>query len=59
MGNRNARNSDFGWFSLVLRVICTEFPYDFMFARIDLFTDTAAILNKVDLRSIMGCPGGA
>ena len=26
--------------------------------RIDLFTDTAAILNKFDLRSIIGCPGG-
>ena len=26
--------------------------------RIDLFTDTAAILNLLDLRSIMGCPGG-
>ena len=25
---------------------------------IDLFTDTAAILNNLDLRSIMGCPGG-
>ena len=25
---------------------------------IDLFTDTAAILNKLDLRNIMGCPGG-
>ena len=25
---------------------------------IDLFTDTAAILNYFDLRSIMGCPGG-
>ena len=25
---------------------------------IDLFTDTAAILNKFDLRSIIGCPGG-
>ena len=24
----------------------------------DLFTDTAAILNKFDLRSIIGCPGG-
>ena len=24
----------------------------------DLFTDTAAILNSLDLRSIMGCPGG-
>ena len=27
--------------------------------RIDLFTDTAAILNLLDLRSTMGCPGGA
>ena len=26
--------------------------------KIDLFTDTAAILNKFDLRSIIGCPGG-
>ena len=25
---------------------------------IDLFTDTAGILNLLDLRSIMGCPGG-
>ena len=25
---------------------------------IDLFTNTAAILNLLDLRSIMGCPGG-
>ena len=25
---------------------------------IDLFSDTAAILNLLDLRSIMGCPGG-
>ena len=25
---------------------------------VDLFTDTAAILNKLDLRSILGCPGG-
>ena len=25
---------------------------------IDYFTDTAAILNKFDLRSIIGCPGG-
>ena len=27
-------------------------------ALIDLFTDMAAILNLLDLRSIMGCPGG-
>ena len=26
---------------------------------IDLFTDTAAILDYLDLRSIMGWPGGA
>ena len=26
--------------------------------QIDLFTDTAAILNFFDLRSSMGCPGG-
>ena len=25
---------------------------------IDLFNDTAAILNLLDLRNIMGCPGG-
>ena len=25
---------------------------------IDLFTDTAVILNSFDLRSIIGCPGG-
>ena len=25
---------------------------------IDHFTDTVAILNKLDLRSIMDCPGG-
>ena len=25
---------------------------------IDLFTDTVAILNLLELRSIMGCPGG-
>jgi len=27
-------------------------------AQIDLFNDTAAILNLLDLRSIIGCPGG-
>ena len=27
-------------------------------ALIDLYTDTAAILNHLDLRSIIGCPGG-
>ena len=29
-----------------------------LFPPIDLFTDTAAILNLLDLRIIMGCPGG-
>ena len=28
--------------------LCSEF----------LFTDTAAVLNKFNLRSIIGCPGG-
>ena len=28
------------------------------FELIDLFTDTAATLNELDLRTIMGCPGG-
>ena len=32
--------------------------YFLISALIDLFTDTAAILNLFDLRSIMGCPGG-
>ena len=27
--------------------------------KVDLFTDTAAILNLLNFRSIMGCPGGA
>ena len=31
---------------------------DYLCALIDLFTDMAAILNSLDLRSIMGCPGG-
>ena len=31
---------------------------DYLCALIDLFTDMAAILNLLDLRSIMGCPGG-
>ena len=29
-----------------------------MCLEIDLLTDTAAMLNLLDLRSIMGCPGG-
>ena len=31
--------------------------HDFPQSTIDLFTDTAAILNLLDLRNIMGCPG--
>ena len=31
---------------------------DYLCALIDLFTDMAAILNLLDLRTIMGCPGG-
>ena len=54
MGKRNAHNSDLGGFSLVRTVICL---IPLWLARIDRFTDTAAILNKLDLRSIMGCPG--
>ena len=33
-------------------------PVTTLSVSIDLFTDTAAILNSLDLRSIMGCPGG-
>ena len=29
-----------------------------MYLGMDLFTDTAAILNLLDLRSILGCPLG-
>ena len=35
------------------------FPRKIQKARtMDLFTNAAAILNKLDLRSVMGCPGG-
>ena len=35
------------------------FPCKIRKARtMDLFTNAAAILNKLDLRSVMGCPGG-
>ena len=34
------------------------FVYFFVLKPIDLFTDMVAILTKLDLRSIMGCPGG-
>ena len=32
---------------------------NYLCALIDLFTDTVAILNLLDLRSIMGCSGGS
>ena len=38
---------------LILHTYCTS-----MLWSIDLFTETAAILNLLGLRSIMGCPGG-
>ena len=39
-------------FFLLIRLDATKFGF-----LIDLFTHTAAILNLLDLRSIMGCPG--
>ena len=35
------------------------YRYFYHYVAIDLFTVTAAILNLLHLRSIMGCPGGA
>ena len=52
------------YFGLILEFRCynrstTSTSHDlFRVILIDLFTDTAAILNLLDLRSIMGCPGG-
>ena len=40
------------WFRNYTRMICSSYVL------IDLFTDKAAILNKLDLRNIMACPGG-
>ena len=34
------------------------YRYFYHYVTIDLFTVTAAILNLLHLRSIMGCPGG-
>ena len=36
----------------------TKEPGSYNHHQIDFFTDMAAILNLLDLRSIMGCPGG-
>ena len=47
-----------------IQTVCRSFRAKFIIASrcklaapIDLFTNTAAILNLLDLRSIMGCPG--
>ena len=41
-------------------ILCTRGTklIDYLCALIDLFTNMAAILSLLDLRSIMGCPGG-
>ena len=39
---------------MVLKYILVGYPW----YGHDLFTDTAATLNLLDLKSIMGCPGG-
>ena len=41
-----------------LKAYCFHQKKNNMVISIDLFTNTAAILNYLDLRSIMGCPGG-
>ena len=50
--------------SHIFHFVCFFF-LSFFFSRkiqkartMDLFTNAAAILNKLDLRSVMGCPGG-
>ena len=51
--NDNTRLLNYYSLSNILRTGGTK-----LCALIDLFTDMAAILNLLDLRSIMGCPGG-
>ena len=51
--NNNTRLLNYYSLSNILRTGGTK-----LCALIDLFTDMAAILNLLDLRSIMGCPGG-
>ena len=48
------------YLSQIDRLLRTAFRFGYIQHEksIDLFTDTAAILNKFDLRSIIGCPGG-
>ena len=45
------------WYT-VQRLLINKCETDCTTGAIDLFTDTAAILNLLDLRSIMGFPGG-
>ena len=55
--NNNTRLLNYYSLSNILRTGGTKL-IDYLCALIDLFTDMAAILNLLDLRSIMGCPGG-
>ena len=62
LNNNNNNNNNtclLNYYSLsnILRTGGTKL-IDYLFALIDLLTDMAAILNLLDLRSIMGCPGG-
>ena len=44
--------------NLVGVIVNRRLPYVKAMSIKELFTDTAAILNEFDLRSIIGCPGG-
>ena len=44
---------------VLLERICSNIKTFDLCWSIDLFTNMAAILNLLDLRSIMGCPGGS
>ena len=57
--NNNDNTRLLNYYSLS-NILCTGGTklIDYLCALIDLFTDMAAILNLLDLRSIMGCPGG-
>ena len=43
---------------MCIKLVIYLFVYFFILKPIDLFTDMVAILNKLVLRSIIGCPGG-
>ena len=55
--NNNTCLLNFYSLSNILRTGGTKL-IDYLCALIDLFTDMAAILNLLDSRIIMGCPGG-